>query len=418
MANRSHERSMNLPEKLPIWIIEDDQLLNKTINRSLSKEGFSCLSFFSGHQILEYVVARKDSKDIHAIMLLDYLLDDMTAVEFLQELSKKGISNPFVVMTAYGDEKLAVQLMKSGAMDYIIKEKLFINQIVKAINQVVEKLDMNYKLEKSRQELKISAEKLKELNKRINLQKIELENEKIKSDKLLHTILPGKIAAELLEKGYTRPRQYETVSILFADVIGFSDLAKSGPAIDLVSRLDNYFYVFDEIVEKYGLEKIKTIGDCYMCAGGIPEADSNNAIMTILTGLQIQKAAQLLKDEYNSHFSEFKLRLGIHTGEVVAGVVGKNKFVYDIWGDAVNIAARIVDAGEKDKVNVSEKTYSLVKDYFICTKRGYVVTKRNVPIKMYFVERLKPEYASDKEGIIPSKGFLQSLNIHQRIRYS
>jgi class 3 adenylate cyclase/FixJ family two-component response regulator len=413
--NKINTEFENQSRKLPIWVIDDDKVLNNTICRSLSKEGFLCKNFFSGQQLLSYI--ETSGNDNQALLLLDYLLDDMDAIALLKKMLEFGINNPFVIMTGYGDEKIAVELMKSGAMDYIIKEDNFISQLVKVISQVFDKIDMNQKLEISRQELRASTEKLRRLNEKINQQKLELENEKAKTDKLLHTILPGKIARELLEKGYTRPKQYEVVSILFADVIGFSDFARKGPPIELVSRLDNYFYVFDEIVEQFGLEKIKTIGDCYMCAGGIPEEDDNNAVKTVLAGLKIQKTAQLLKDEFNSHFSDFKLRLGIHTGEVVAGVVGKNKFAYDIWGDAVNIASRIVEAGEQDKVNISEQTYSLVKDYFEFTKRGNVLTKRNVPIKMYFVEGLKPEFTSEEDGITPNRELLKLLNIEQSVKY-
>jgi class 3 adenylate cyclase/FixJ family two-component response regulator len=411
----THKIKKTIIDKLSVWVIEDDKVLNKTICRSLVKEGFLCHGFFSGQQLIEYV--KTSGSESKVIMLIDYLLEDMDAFELLRLLKEMEVSNPYVVMTGFGDEKIAVELMKSGAMDYIVKEEKFVSQLVKVLYQVIEKIDMNEKLEISRQELRTSAEKLRKLNEHINLQKLELENEKAKTDKLLHTILPGKIAQELLEKGYTRPRQYEIVSILFADVIGFSDLAKKGPPIELVSRLDNYFYVFDEIVEQFGLEKIKTIGDCYMCAGGIPDEDNYNPVKTVLAGLKIQKTSQLLKDEFNSHFSEFRLRLGIHTGEVVAGVVGKNKFVYDIWGDAVNIASRIVEAGEENKVNISEQTYSHVKDYFIFTKRGEVVTKRNVPIKMYFVERLRPEFAADEEGITPNKNLLRKLHMGLSIKY-
>jgi class 3 adenylate cyclase/ActR/RegA family two-component response regulator len=414
--NFENENSSYQHQKLPVWVIEDDLIVNQTVSRSLIKAGYTCMSFHSGSELLQYIDKAKIENHA-AIMLLDYLLDDTDAISLLSQIREKGIDNPFIIMTGYGDEKIAVELMKTGAMDYIIKEKFFIEHIAKVIRQAEDKIEINARLELSRQELRNNAEKLKALNQQINLQKIELQDQKAKTDKLLHTILPGKIAQELLEKGFSRPRQYDVVSILFADVIGFSDLAKSGPAIELVTRLDNYFYVFDEIMEQYCLEKIKTIGDCYMCAGGIPEIDNYNAIKTVLAGLKIQKTSRLLRDEYNSHFTEFRLRLGIHTGEVVAGVVGKYKFAYDIWGDAVNIASRIVEAGEKDKVNISEQTYKLVKDYFICTKRGEVMTKRNVPIIMYFVEKLKPEYAADTEGINPNPELMKELNIKLGVNF-
>lgn len=405
------------PKDFVIWVVEDDALLNNVIVRSLQNAGFTCQSFLSGSEVLEYLWNGEDSKESCPIMLLDFLLDDMNAIELLGKLKEMDRSIPFVIMTGFGDEKTAVELMKLGAVDYIVKEKSFITKTVKVIQQALEKLDTNNKLEKSRRALEESAEQLKILNQQINLQKLSIENEKAKTDKLLQCVLPKSIAKELLEKGFTKPRQYENVSILFADVIGFSDMAKISDPIELVTRLDNYFYIFDEIIEQHGLEKIKTIGDCYMCAGGIPEENDLNAAITTLTGLKIQNTINKLKNEYKSLGSEIRLRLGIHTGDVVAGVVGKIKFAYDIWGDAVNIASRIVEAGEKDKVNVSEKTYSLIKDYFICTERGDVVTKRNQPMKMYFVERLKPEFSSDENGLIANEKLLKRLNLNRNISY-
>jgi class 3 adenylate cyclase/FixJ family two-component response regulator len=408
------ERGQN--NLIPVWIIEDDQHLNGIIKRTLEKQGFTCISFLSAKKVSDHIQTLPKGR-INAIMLIDYLLGESDAVKLLNEINNNGYSVPFVVMTGQGSQKTAVELMKMGAMDYVIKEDDFVDQIVKGLRHVTEKIAVNRILEESKKKLKSNAEKLKALNDEIIMQKIALENEKAKTDKLLQSILPLKIANELLEKGYTKPREYDSVSILFADVIGFSDLAKSSPAIELVTRLDNYFYIFDEITEQFGLEKIKTIGDCYMCAGGIPEENHHNAVIAVIVGLKIQATTLSLMDENDESLPSFRLRLGIHSGPVVAGVVGKNKFVYDIWGDAVNVASRIVEASERDKVNISEETYKLVKKYFIFSERGEIITKRNYPIKMYFVERLKPEYSADEEGITPSKKLLKELNIKQSLRY-
>ncbi len=415
--SENYSENLSHTDEFTVWIVEDDVQLNNVIARSLKKAGYRCKSFFGGKEVLDIIDQLNSNSPEAGILLLDFILDDMNAIELLQKLRNYHVELPFVIMTSYGDEKTAVELMKLGAIDYINKEKYFINHIVKVIANARDKIESKCKLEQSRKELEESAQKLKLLNQQINLQKIALENEKAKTDKLLQSVLPKKIAHELLEKGYSKPRHYHNVSILFADVIGFSDLAKSSSPIDLVTRLDNYFYIFDEIVEQHGLEKIKTIGDCYMCAGGIPEENEYNAITTVIAGLKIQDTIQKLTAEYSSELPSFRLRLGIHTGEVVAGVVGKIKFAYDIWGDAVNIASRIVEAGESDRVNISEKTYQLVKDYFDFSKRGEIITKRNYPIKMYFVERLKPEYSLDQRGLIPNNALMKFLNLNQAIRY-
>lgn len=412
--DKSNDSSKN---DLTVWIAEDDISLNNVISKSLKSAGIECRSFFSGSMLFKHLEKLEDKNPSGVILLLDFLLDDMSAIELINKLKILECKLPFLIMTAYGDEKTAVELMKLGAIDYVIKEKYFVNKIVRALHQAWEKIEINRKLEQSRIELERNAEKLQLLNNQIIIQKMALENEKAKTDKLLQSVLPKPIAKELLDKGYSKPRELKDVSILFADVIGFSDLAKNSHPIELVSRLDNYFYVFDEIMEQYNLEKIKTIGDCYMCAGGVPEALPYNAVTTVLAGLKIQSTIDKLKNEFNSQLPEFRLRLGIHTGNVVAGVVGKIKFAYDIWGDAVNIASRIVEAGEMDKVNISENTYLIVKDFFNFTKRGEITTKRNYSIKMYFVDGLKPEYAADDKGITPNDKLMKLLNISNEIRY-
>jgi adenylate cyclase len=180
----------------------------------------------------------------------------------------------------------------------------------------------------------------------------------------------------------------------------------------LVAELDMYFKKFDKTVEKYHLEKIKTIGDAYMCAGGLPIVNSKNPILTVLAGLHIQRIIES-KNVYKilNNISLWELRVGIHTGPVIAGVVGEKKFTYDIWGDTVNIASRMESAGDISKVNISGTTYELIKDYFDCTYRGKIPVKSKGDIDMYYVEKLKPEYSVGGEGILPKDSFLIDLGI-------
>lgn len=406
---RSKERELDQTADKLVWIIEDDKLLSEILKKSLTNQGFHCVCFLSGKQALDYI-DNLNGQEESAIMLLDYLLGDMTAMEFLESAHQRKIANPFVIMTGCGDEKIAVQMMKSGAMDYIVKEKMFIGQVVKVIKQVDEKLEINRKLAESRAALRKSAEKLKKLNQKISQQNKTIEAEKARTESLLLNIIPGKVAKELMESGTTIPKHYDQVSIIFADVVGFSDMARKTPPIELVKRLDQYFYIIDEIVEALGIEKIKTIGDCYMCAAGIPEEHPMNAVLAVLAALKIQHTVINMYQNRRPGAPAFRLRLGIHTGEVVAGVVGKNKFAYDIWGDDVNTASRIVDSGEKDKINISENTYQLIQEYFICQERGKIMTKKNISLKMYFVKKLKAQYASDPEGTIPNERLLKILS--------
>jgi class 3 adenylate cyclase len=214
-----------------------------------------------------------------------------------------------------------------------------------------------------------------------------IETEKDKSDKLLLNILPFETAEELKEKGSATPKHYEMVTVLFTDFKGFTNIAEKLTPELLVEELNHCFLEFDLIMDKYNLEKIKTIGDSYMCAGGVPVANVTNPVDAVRAGLEIQAYMERLKNERLAQGLDYwELRVGINTGKVIAGVVGKNKFAYDIWGDAVNVASRMESSGAPGKVNISGDTYELVKDQFSCEYRGKVKAKNKGEIDMYFVE--------------------------------
>jgi PAS domain S-box-containing protein len=257
-----------------------------------------------------------------------------------------------------------------------------------------------------------SANSMLEIQKQeINQQKLTIEEEQQKSEKLLLNILPFEVARQLKSKGRAGTRQYKLVSVLFADFKGFSNISKTLDPKDLVSILDSYFATFDEIIGKHYIEKIKTIGDAYMCAGGLPLSNKSNPVDTVLAGLEIQHYMNTLNDtKVLSNQPIWELRIGIHTGTLVAGVVGKKRFAYDIWGDTVNIASRMEQTGHVGMVNVSGITYEYIGDFFECDYRGKIETKNLGKIDMYFVNRIKPEYSLDKYGILPNDVMINLVN--------
>ncbi len=186
-----------------------------------------------------------------------------------------------------------------------------------------------------------------------------------RSDELLLNILPHNVAEELKSKGSSAARQYNHVSVLFTDFVNFTGISQDMSPTDLVAEIHKNFTAFDAIIEKHGLEKIKTIGDAYMAVCGLPEEKSDHAKRTILAALEI-------RDYIQSHNGKFEIRIGVHSGSVVAGIVGVKKYAYDIWGDAVNTASRIEGQSEPGKVNISEQTYELVKNDFDCQYRGKI----------------------------------------------
>ncbi|MCE9598639.1 MAG: GAF domain-containing protein [Spirochaetia bacterium] len=226
------------------------------------------------------------------------------------------------------------------------------------------------------------------------------------SDRLLANILPATIAEELKHRGSVEPLFYDSVSVLFTDFVGFTRASENLLPDELVAELDGCFSQFDAVVARNNMEKLKTIGDSYMCAAGLPQIRNTHAIDACLTALEFRDfmlTAQQIKSSLGMEF--WQVRIGIHSGSVTAGVIGTNKFAYDIWGDTVNTASRMESSGEPGKVNISGDTYNLVKDFFDCEYRGKVKAKGKGEVDMYFLQRIKPELSADDVGLMPNAKF-------------
>jgi len=252
---------------------------------------------------------------------------------------------------------------------------------------------------------------LEKQKKEIDTQRQIIEEEQKKSEKLLRNILPFEVARQLKSKDKAGSRQYKMVSVFFADFKGFSKISKTLDPKELVTILDGYFARFEEITEKHFLEKIKTIGDAYMCAGGLPLSNRSNPVDAVLAGLEIQHYMNTLNDARAIKKEQvWELRIGIHTGPVVAGVIGKKRLAYDIWGDAVNVACRMEQNGHVGMVNISGATYEYVRDFFECDYRGKIQIKNDDKVDMYFVNRIKPEFSDDEFGIQPNDEMIYFIN--------
>ncbi|MCS6821947.1 MAG: cyclic nucleotide-binding domain-containing protein [Microscillaceae bacterium] len=242
-------------------------------------------------------------------------------------------------------------------------------------------------------------EKLAETNDQIQKQSDLIRQEKEKAERLLLNILPSEVADELKVKGKADAQFYKLATVMFADLKGFTQATEHLSPREVVSILEEHFSAFDEITTKYNVEKIKTIGDAYMCVGGAPIPNKTNPIDTVLTALEMQYFMQeSIKKRRANHEKVWELSIGIHTGPLIAGVIGKKKFAYDVWGSTVNIAAQFENKGEPGHINISSDTYNLIKDYFICEACSKHIGK----LEMFFVRRLKPEFSEDKEGFFPN----------------
>ena len=249
----------------------------------------------------------------------------------------------------------------------------------------IAQMSVRYEMEQKEREAELDRIRHDELKKSYEL----LDVEKKRSEDLLHNILPVEIADEIKRTGKTEARYYESATVMFCDIVGFTKISEQLTPKMLIYCIDFCYRKFDEIVEQFGIEKIKVIGDSYMCAGGLPVENKTHAIDMVKAAFAMRDfTLQFSKEQKEKGLPEFHFRFGIHTGSLVTGVVGQRKFTYDIWGDTVNVAARMEQSSETDRLNISESTFELIKEKFRCSPRGKIEAKNKGKIEMYFVEEL------------------------------
>lgn len=231
----------------------------------------------------------------------------------------------------------------------------------------------------------------------------KLYRKKIKIKHLLDNMLPPAVSEEMEIRGKFPPRRHGLVTVMFTDFVRFTEKAEFVQPVELVQLLDFYYKSFDKIIKAHKLEKIKTIGDAYMCAGGVPKRIGYNPVRVTLAAIAIR---EFMNDMARKNKFEGKqpwnLRIGINSGHLVSGIVGELKYAYDIWGETVNVAARMESSGVPGKINISHQTYEMIKDYFDCEYRGEIEAKYIGIVKMYFVNKLKKEYSVDGNGHTPN----------------
>ena len=231
-----------------------------------------------------------------------------------------------------------------------------------------------------------------------------------KSERLLHNILPESICEELKQNRKVAPLYVECGSVLFTDFAGFTKVTERMEPERLIEELDICFTRFDQIVQRYGMEKIKTLGDGYMCAGGVPHGSMTHPYDICLSALGMREAIRKLARERQMTFGGYwRIRIGIHVGPLVAGVIGEHKFSYDIWGDTVNIASRMESSGLEDAINISSELNALIEPFFLTEHRGLIPAKNKGNLPMYQLHRLRSEFCSDSQGVMPNPDFYLAL---------
>jgi DNA-binding NtrC family response regulator len=344
-----------------VLVVDDSRTDRQLAAGLLRAMNFKVVTAGSGEAGLE---ALEEDSSIR-LVLTDNQMPGISGVELTAELRRRHGDDKIVAIGMSSAADVSARFLKAGCDDFIKKpfgpEEFFC---------------------RIQQNLSFS-DKFHEI-KRLNGQVTE---EKAQSDGLLRNILPEHVAAELKTTGSVRPVKHDNVSIMFADFVGFTERAEKMPSSKLVDILGYYYGRFDDIMSSFWIEKIKTIGDCYMCVAGLNGNSGSHAEEALNTARAMLKAAETLPpDLLDDEMAPWQLRIGIHTGPAVAGVVGKHKFAFDIWGDAVNTAARVEAAGLPGRINISETTRSLLGDKVYAESRGFIKIKGKGSMEMFFVD--------------------------------
>lgn len=370
-----------------IICVDDERIVLNGLQSQLGRDfgaNFSIELAESGEEALDLVTELIQAGDEIVVVISDQLMPGIKGHELLKQTHLLTPSTYNILLTGQTDIEAVTEAVNYANLYRYMSKPWEGNDLIMTIKEAIKGFYQNKQLEEQN---KLLERHNKELEKLVEERTYELRLEKEKSETLLLNILPGQVASELKIKGEATPRYYKMASILFTDFSSFTKSASFITPLELIRTLNECFSAFDEIIERNNLEKIKTIGDAYMCAGGIPEENNTNAIDAVNAALEINNWINNWNTQrLNARLPKWEIRIGVHSGELIAGVVGKKKFAYDVWGDAVNIASRMESSGEVGKVNISSKTEELVNEFFKCTYRGKIAVKGKDPMDMYYVE--------------------------------
>jgi class 3 adenylate cyclase len=349
-----------------ILIVDDEPFNVDYLEQELEDLEYDTVSAFNGREALAQVEAEGPD-----VILLDIMMPEMDGFAVLERLKANGAwrNIPVIIISAMDDIDSVVRGIKLGAEEYLPKP----------FNEVLLKARIEASLEKKRWRDKEQA----------YLAQIEAEREK--AERLLLNILPPSIAERLKEQPAGIVDYFVEATILFADIVGFTELSTRLTPLDLVALLNALFSAFDYLTEKYGLEKVKTIGDSYMVAGGLPQARPDHAQAVAEMALEMQAVMARFNQE---NAEPLDIRIGINTGPVIAGVIGSKKFIYDLWGDTVNTASRMESHGLASQIQVGPETYRQLQANYLLEERGEIEVKGKGRVKTYFLMGRKQEVGS------------------------
>ncbi|MBO6522359.1 MAG: response regulator [Balneolaceae bacterium] len=418
--------------KSRILVVDDYPALVTITRHKLLQHGYEVLTAQNGQDALELV-----ETEFPDLVISDVEMPLMNGYELCKRIkeSSKLRTIPVILVTSRIEAGSLMKGIEAGADNYLTKpydDDTLFSKVSELLNNPIAVSDadetVTVTIEGAQYRVKadyshlvnllISTYKntlgqnsrLEKMQSGLNAANRELELTKKEHEELLQNIFPKKIADSLLAYGTVTPERYEDATFLFTDFDGFSKVVPDLSPEALIESLSFYFDKFDEFMSQHNLIKIKTIGDSYMAAGGIPERNVTHPVDTALAALKMKFFVTNLKDSLLESIPYFPLRIGIHTGHSVVGVIGKKRFAYDVWGEAVNLASRMEQSSESNTVNISEDTYHRIKDFFECEPRGEIEAKNIGKVPMYFLNRIKPDLSEDEFGIIPNRLFIREYN--------
>jgi class 3 adenylate cyclase len=370
-----------------IICVDDEKIildsLQSHLNRNFGMDHHVEISE-SGSEALELVDELLKSGNEILVVITDQLMPGMKGHELLKNIYASSPSSYNILLTGHSDIDAVTEAVNHANLYRYISKPWERNDLILTVKEAIKGFFQDKQL---KEQNRLLERHNKELEILVQERTYELRIEKEKSDELLLNILPVAVATELKQKGEATPRLYKMATALFTDFKSFTKSASAISPLELIQTLNECFTAFDEIIGKFGMEKIKTIGDAYMCVGGIPEENTTNSIDAVNAAVEINNWVNNWNTNREKRgLPKWEIRIGVHTGALIAGVIGKKKFAYDVWGDAVNIASRMESSGESGKINISSETYELVKDYFECEFRGQIEVKNRGEIGMYFVD--------------------------------
>jgi adenylate cyclase len=352
-------------ESAKVLLVDDSRLIRMGLRRSLEEIGLKDITEAGdGREAIETLV-----REHFDLMLLDMEMPEMNGMEVLAVLRDTPHHPwpPVIVISGGTSLDDAVRCIELGAEDYLSKP----------FNPVLLRARVKTSVERKRLSDQVTL-RMRQLKRQHEI----LGQEQAKTEQLLLNILPQKIAQRLKAGEESIADAFPSVSVLFADMVGFTAMSRTMTASALVAVLGDLFSRFDLITEKHGLEKIKTIGDCYMLAGGVPEPSDDHAHAAVDAAVDMCKA---LEEMHEKTGGALRMRIGIHSGPIVAGVIGLRKFTYDLWGDTVNVASRMESTGAPGRIHVSAATADLIRQDFQLESRGFIEVKSLGQVETFFV---------------------------------